>query len=314
MFIFSLVKFYRINLSGFLIIFKPLNKNPFLKTLNYCCELHHISIHILLVNQATLNVDFLLFCSTADSCWGSKEMSADMGSRIEHLVRTALQTFALRPSGSFANIANIGELVQSLKSLASDITAQDIRLLVPNSGSPGVWKHDPRSGIAPVSYVGIFENKCVTVGVFVLKDGARIPIHDHQGMFGILKALYGNLSIRSYTPLKTTNVNTEVGLRNVLSAQKHPSKVITEKDDAVCLEPLDKNIHELWTVGGPAAFLDILAPPYNENGDNCFYYQEVITSQHEEDNCLLGRIPCPASFWCDSIQYTGPDLHHLYKL
>ena len=38
---------------------------------------------------------------------------------------------------------------------------------------------------APVSYIKILESKYFTLGVFILKNGVSIPLHDHPGMHGI---------------------------------------------------------------------------------------------------------------------------------
>ena len=40
---------------------------------------------------------------------------------------------------------------------------------------------------APVTYVQLYEDKDVTIGVFILKRGTKIPLHDHPDMHGILK-------------------------------------------------------------------------------------------------------------------------------
>lgn len=40
---------------------------------------------------------------------------------------------------------------------------------------------------APVYYIHIFENQFFTICIFVLKNGTRLPLHDHPHMTGILK-------------------------------------------------------------------------------------------------------------------------------
>ena len=112
------------------------------------------------------------------------------------------------------------------------------------------------------------------------------------------------------------------------------SGVLNVTPDSTCciLSPSQSNIHKIESVGGPAAFLDILAPPYNidpepyaedqqvseDNTDdddkvimfqerNCNYFR--VLSEPSEDNTkwLLACDP-PASFYCDTEQYMGPTI------
>ena len=75
---------------------------------------------------------------------------------------------------------------------------------------------------------------------------------------------------------------------------------------------------------GPAAFLDILAPPYNpEDGRDCHYYKILQTvadgemdgkraeeqqgeeKEKEEETWLL-EVPQPEDFCCGGEPYPGP--------
>ena len=49
-------------------------------------------------------------------------------------------------------------------------------------------------------------------------------------------------------------------------------------DNPIYLHPREENLHEIATVEGPAAFLDILSPPYGPDHRTgtereCHYYQ-----------------------------------------
>ena len=244
---------------------------------------------------------FIQFC---------KQTEKEMGSRIEHVIKCAIQSFATRPNGN-----NIRENIKMLKGLVSEITANDIGMQPSDFKTFSVSRHSSTgSKSAPVTYIPIFENSEVSVGVFILKEEARIPLHDHQGMYGILKVLYGNLRIQSYTSI-TNNMNQmqpDFTLQQGLAVKKLPLVCLTEKDPAASLFPIEQNFHELWSAGGPAAFLDILAPPYNDARD-CYYYIEKPNQVPDSAECSLARIPCPSAFWCDSTEYRGPNLQHLYK-
>lgn len=128
-----------------------------------------------------------------------------MASKIECVLRQALTTF----SGSYTSKTFHDNLVK-LKRIANELdsrsVALDIRLLrwdtfeLNNSidklsGSTFIRRHQ-----APVTYIEVFEDQNVSIGVFVLRDGAKIPLHDHPYMYGVLKVIYGKVKIQSYTP------------------------------------------------------------------------------------------------------------------
>ena len=89
------------------------------------------------------------------------------------------------------------------------------------------------------------------------------------------------------------------------------------------LSPSEHNLHNIWTNGGSASFLDILAPPYDPDGTlnggkirDCYYYSDIGEEEGISSNSeirLLKMTACPPSFWCDSITYCGPDIKHLQK-
>lgn len=244
-----------------------------------------------------------------------------MGSRIENLIRTAVQTFATRPSGSFVN-SNISQNIQILRQLLCEICPADDIGLLRTVGQPRFSLNLLSSKTAPVSYMEIFENQTVSIGVFILKEGASIPLHDHVGMYGILKVLYGSLNVQSYSPIDLTGQTIAFPAHTeYVKVKRFPTNLITEKDSSIVLTPSDHNMHTIWTAGGPASFLDILAPPYDPEGilgikRDCYYYSDVGEVEGTPPNPeirLLKKITCPSSFWCDSLTYQGPDVHHLHE-
>lgn len=79
---------------------------------------------------------------------------------------------------------------------------------------------------------------------------------------------------------------------------------------------------------GPAAFFDILAPPYHTNTDHvseteeireCHFFCEVSFANnnliHSEQNhkqnqfVWLRRIKSPDDYFCDTEPYAGPKIH-----
>lgn len=135
-----------------------------------------------------------------------------MTSKIECVLRQALITF----SGANTSKAFHDNLVK-LKRNANELDARsvglDFRLLrwdtyelnrnfdnLPESTS--IHHHQ-----APVTYIEVFEDKNVSIGVFVLRDGAKMPLHDHPYMYGVLKVIYGKVKIQSYTPKQNNYSN-----------------------------------------------------------------------------------------------------------
>ena len=234
-----------------------------------------------------------------------------MGSRIENVIRAAVHTFSKTANGCYAN-ENIGENIQLLRQLVCDITAEDVGLNQSLS-----YKKSLTNKFCSTHYVEIFENQSISVGIFIIKDGASIPMHDHLGMFGLLKVLTGNLKLQSYTPV-AESLN-ELNQFTILATKSSPA-LLTEKDGTAILFPKENNIHELGAIDGLASFLDILSPPYKVDGDpslqrDCHYYKEIEARQNtaQDLNSLL-RIPCPLSFTCSRLPYCGPNINHLSKM
>ena len=66
------------------------------------------------------------------------------------------------------------------------------------TGSTGIFQQDE----APCTYIKIHEDLDVSLGVFIIKPGFKIPLHNHPKMHGLLKVVHGKVDISVYT--KTT--------------------------------------------------------------------------------------------------------------
>jgi hypothetical protein len=49
-----------------------------------------------------------------------------------------------------------------------------------------------------VTYLDIHDDAAMTIGIFQLPPGARMPLHDHPGMTVFSRLLYGTLHVRAY--------------------------------------------------------------------------------------------------------------------
>lgn len=148
-------------------------------------------------------------------------------------------------------------------------------------------------------------------------------------MHGIIKCLAGQLKVTSFTRRTVPGQATlpERFMRSstlmqkllqgelFLAEQLLPAKQVSTESGSCVLEPLTANIHTIESVGGPAAFLDILAPPYNVEpgpgaGDpeerDCHYYTVLPDAGPGPNLHWLVLTPPPPTFFCDTEPYRGP--------
>lgn len=134
-----------------------------------------------------------------------------MTCQMENVLDHALDTFT-DPSDNFQD--NFDKLIQSTMELDIRTLGLDLRLLRWDSLElatlqlklPRLLRRDNalnsshRPPQAPITFVKVFHDENVSMGIFVLRNGARVPIHDHPNMHGVLKVVYGKVRLQSYTP------------------------------------------------------------------------------------------------------------------
>lgn len=244
-----------------------------------------------------------------------------MASLIERVARQALRTFSQR-----LTVTNpiFEENFAKLKAMADQLTAADVNLNIDSLQGTELGECKP-----PVIYISVYEDSYVTIGIFIVNAGEKLPLHDHPHMYGILKVIAGNVKIQSYTliPKTTDSVNSSVGGRRLFSqttsrsqalcAIKLPEVIVSDSNGACFLTPTERNLHEIYSVGGTAAFLDILSPPYDTSdfGErSCHYFKEQNdgTSGRVTNETRLIRIPSPPEYWNDVAVYEGPAIRYLF--
>ncbi|XP_061764689.1 2-aminoethanethiol (cysteamine) dioxygenase a isoform X2 [Nerophis ophidion] len=99
----------------------------------------------------------------------------------------------------------------------------------------------------------------------------------------------------------------------------------SETSGPCLLTPQRDNLHQVEAVDGPAAFLDILAPPYDPDaGRDCHYYRvlqiqvdpagtgekgnqdQQEEKEGKENEMWLLEVSQPEDFWCGGEPYPGP--------
>ncbi|KAK7901258.1 hypothetical protein WMY93_018027 [Mugilogobius chulae] len=111
---------------------------------------------------------------------------------------------------------------------------------------------------APVTYMNICETDYFSMGVFLLRSGSSIPLHDHPGMHGVLKVLYGKVRINCFDRLDRPSPPGAQSSSQRLSVLRSTGEFTPESGPCV-LSPDRDNIHQIDAVDGPTAFMDILA-------------------------------------------------------
>lgn len=242
-------------------------------------------------------------------------------SLVQRIAVQAAKTFQNSPGAVFQ------QQLSKLKELMRTLTAEDINFdpdLVRDT-----TKFNPQSREAPFTYIGLYEDKLFTMGVFVLKNGASLPIHDHPDMFGIVKVIHGSISIKSFSKTSecVEDIPKSVRLlappsRWIHSVRVHQTQTLTPPDGVCTLDPHIGNFHEVSAPNTPGAFFDILAPPYDHgiagNGPRkCRYYHEIdphADSMVPQDSSIssdaryLVEIPQPLWLWGDHSVYMGPEI------
>ena len=224
---------------------------------------------------------------------------------IQRIAAQAAKTFRIS-KGSAAFQQQLSTLKELTRTLTADALNFDLDLVRDQR------KFNPDIGEAPFAYIGIFEDKVFSMGVFVLRSTAALPIHDHPDMHGIVKVIHGSVSVKSYTKvLEPTPTNDSSHRRRLLRVKAHDVKRLTPSDGVCCLDPVNANFHEVSTEDTPGAFFDILAPPYDHgrcrNGPRiCRYYCEIdAAEQGAEDARYLMEIQQPSWLWGSHAEYQG---------
>ncbi|XP_062550181.1 2-aminoethanethiol dioxygenase [Armigeres subalbatus] len=204
--------------------------------------------------------------------------------------------------------------LQNLRALMDQLTLADLNV------DPAIVSHETfqQATKAPCTFIDIFENSCFTMSVFVLRENYTMPLHDHPRMHGLLRVVAGSVKIQSFTEIdRREEIRNGDELRHVLVSVEHERIISTGKGESAMLTPAERNYHEITAIGGPAAFFDILSPPYNADipvygKRTCSFYRKLLLPGDGANNdgrkrMVLEKIPTPDHYYCDTEQYDTPE-------
>ncbi|XP_068587953.1 2-aminoethanethiol (cysteamine) dioxygenase b [Cebidichthys violaceus] len=248
---------------------------------------------------------------------------SNMTSIVQRIARQALVTFRSPPRVGEEAAKSFLENHSKLKSLMTEVRAADLKLAPRRGGGDGGGGGGTPGGVSPpVTYMHICETDQFSMGVFLLKSGASIPLHDHPGMHGMLKVMYGKVRISCFDRLERPAGGSAQAAPPLPPAQMGALRgsmlrsidEYTEESGPCVLSPDRDNLHQIDAVDGPTAFMDILAPPYDpDDGRDCHYYKvlrdaEVKNTEQQDKEVWLMEISQPADFWCGGEPYPGPEV------
>lgn len=232
--------------------------------------------------------------------------------------RQALQTFDGSDKKDFKT--NLDKLKGMMDLLKPEDLGFDSKLSCMET-----WKNPDK---APCTYIEIFKNRNITMSIFVLKPGFKMPLHDHPHMHGLLKVISGAVNIRTFTEYPLKEVKHLIDFKIIAKHEaarlakgihkkrrffaKIASSSTCKANSETCkLTPTVSNYHEIEALTLPAAFFDILSPPYDtlikEIGPRlCRYYK--VANEISMNLVELQEIDVPECFYCDQAPYLGPIL------
>lgn len=135
-------------------------------------------------------------------------------------------------------------------------------------------------------------------------------------LFNWLQVINGMVELNSYS-LKTRSDHIARANEEIVALRHRPVS-LHSSSPACILTPSEKNLHQISCIEGPAAFLDILSPPYDvdEFGRGprpCTFFKTVKSKLCTElmdviEEVQLSVVESPPDFYSSSLEYIGPPL------
>ncbi|KAL4459063.1 hypothetical protein ABPG75_013928 [Micractinium tetrahymenae] len=157
----------------------------------------------------------------------------------------------------------------------------------------------------PITYLLIYEDERISLGIFCLPARARIPLHNHPGMTVLSRVLYGEMHVCSYDWLDAAGGGGGEAERLPREAHTVLDRTLSATDPPAVLFPrAGGNIHQ-FTALTDCAVLDLMSPPYStEDGRDCTYYS-VLPASKPGGPVMLDAYEPPADFVINQGSYRG---------
>ena len=207
--------------------------------------------------------------------------------------------------GGAGELPGLPELLRACDAVGAE--AVGLGHSAPGDGVIHRFRQSVGNSLKP-SYMPIYSDPEMELGVFLLPAGCSLPLHDHPGMTVVSKVLTGHMQIRGldwaapqpagWAPGAACPAREATLVRNELLGPDSPAVALTPNSGG--------NIHELYARSA-CAFLDVLVPPYTAAG--CGYYDVMPNTLAREaelgSSAGLKLVQAPEDFYIDKVEYTG---------
>ena len=207
--------------------------------------------------------------------------------------------------GGAGELPGLPELLRACDAVGAE--AVGLGRSAPGDGVIHRFRQSVGNSLKP-SYMPIYSDPEMELGVFLLPAGCSLPLHDHPGMTVVSKVLTGHMQIRGldwaapqpagWAPGAACPAREATLVRNELLGPDSPAVALTPNSGG--------NIHELYARSA-CAFLDVLVPPYTAAG--CGYYDVMPNTLAREaelgSSAGLKLVQAPEDFYIDKVEYTG---------
>ncbi|CAG9321022.1 unnamed protein product [Blepharisma stoltei] len=138
-----------------------------------------------------------------------------------------------------------------------------------------------------ITYIEVFENRNLSIGIFAMSKGSAFPIHDHPHMIGITYLIFGEISLinRDIISINSSGIVTTRVLKEEVAVGPQ----------IFYLTANSGNLHEIHA-HEDSLILDIFLPSYSEDERPCTYYKEI------RPNLLIRYNP---NLFFRNMQYLG---------
>lgn len=232
---------------------------------------------------------------------------------------------------AFANASVNSQFFPDLLNAVNHIKLADFNFDMNLIEYPAVHATSERA--ASIAYIHLLETSTFSSGIFILRKNSEMPLHDHPKMHGIIKVIYGKMTITSYT-IDTDKLSVNERSSLILEAKKrlvqpalnpitYCTRIVQERtlgteDEACVLTPTVGNLHKIVPYNGAAVFLDILSPPYDsvKGSRMCHYFRDISINQDQlqTDKKLkyLVEVNQPKNYWVEQASYAGPEINDAF--